>query len=122
MQVLILVLVEIGLGGGQQTKSGLPLIPCLNPCFSGNRFGSIRRKIEYDNRDLSLNPCFSGNRFGSMSLRGIVAHISVFVLILVLVEIGLGAQVSVFEDEDAEVLILVLVEIGLGAMVLLLKE
>ena len=59
-----------------------------------------------------LNPCFSGNRFGSMdgdwmSLRGTV-------LILVLVEIGLGAHIDGTFELREGVLILVLVEIGLG--------
>ena len=62
---------------------------CLNPCFSGNRFGSDGSILEgavvlfvlilvlveiglgavyddgYDWKDYGLNPCFSGNRFGS---------------------------------------------------------
>ena len=42
--VLILVLVEIGLG-----EDSIPAFidgePSLNPCFSGNRFGSSKQKV-----------------------------------------------------------------------------
>ena len=88
---------------------------CLNPCFSGNRFGSAINNIIdalimsevlilvlveiglgasliltllNSVTDLGLNPCFSGNRFGRARFRTFEACICV--LILVLVEIGLG--------------------------------
>ena len=38
--VLILVLVEIGLGVNEEGDIEERLIESLNPCFSGNRFGS----------------------------------------------------------------------------------
>ena len=38
-RVLILVLVEIGLGVAVEIPFALAIV-CLNPCFSGNRFGS----------------------------------------------------------------------------------
>ena len=62
----------------------------LNPCFSGNRFGSFRDSLPVIiNGEESLNPCFSGNRFGSTA--DIMFHDgTLIVLILVLVEIGLG--------------------------------
>ena len=63
--VLILVLVEIGLGGNGFVQLQLSMLLCLNPCFSGNRFGSKK--------------WFATN---------VVVDA---VLILVLVEIGLGA-------------------------------
>ena len=38
---------------------------CLNPCFSGNRFGSEGRIDPFVSAiEGCLNPCFSGNRFG----------------------------------------------------------
>ena len=62
----------------------------------------------------SLNPCFSGG----WSRRGvkIANHLGLTVLILVLVEDGLGeAQKKASQAALDEVLILVLVEDGLGA-------
>ena len=41
--VLILVLVEIGLGAKQVKISATEVAASLNPCFSGNRFGSQRK-------------------------------------------------------------------------------
>ena len=88
--VLILVLVEIGLGGltlKQMEKMRYSLNPCfsgnrfgslmylhdklvavisLNPCFSGNRFGRTANKKWFATNAVGLNPCFSGNRFGSL--------------------------------------------------------
>ena len=57
--VLILVLVEDGLGG-QTNLAGHPLRDRLNPCFSG---GWSRSLIIYEDEysaPSSLNPCFSG--------------------------------------------------------------
>ena len=62
----------------------------LNPCFSGNRFGSTLTKALKGICIPSLNPCFSGNRFGSMLYNIEYWHCDGTVLILVLVEIGLG--------------------------------
>ena len=64
---------------------------CLNPCFSGNRFGSLKAKMD-EGFYICLNPCFSGNRFGRyVSSRTYCSCLRV--LILVLVEIGLGVGV-----------------------------
>ena len=68
LYVLILVLVEIGLGVLISPRYGNPLLG-LNPCFSGNRFGRTRKQQTHKKRNL-------------------------LVLILVLVEIGLGATAS----------------------------
>ncbi len=40
-EVLILVLVEIGLGGERKTVNKKWFGISLNPCFSGNRFGRV---------------------------------------------------------------------------------
>ena len=80
---------EIGLGDMKALWAMLEVNYSLNPCFSGNRFGRFRTTTVIDAL-ISLNPCFSGNRFGRVRTRnGFVRQPSV--LILVLVEIGLGA-------------------------------
>ena len=43
---------------------------CLNPCFSGNRFGRTEEINAVDHATVGLNPCFSGNRFGRPHLLG----------------------------------------------------
>ena len=62
-----------------------------------------------------LNPCFSGNRFGRLFFNKLGQCRVTAVLILVLVEIGLGEQELLLFSMATIVLILVLVEIGLGA-------
>ena len=85
----------------------------LNPCFSGNRFGRFT-DVNDSGDEIGLNPCFSGNRFGSK--KGSEGAMVVYsdVLILVLVEIGLGEGIKSNAINWRFVLILVLVEIGLG--------
>ena len=63
--VLILVLVEIGLGGLILTNMPRQAKVGLNPCFSGNRVGSAHVSWQRLCSLTSLNPCFSGNRVGS---------------------------------------------------------
>ena len=65
--VLILVLVEIGLGVSLECLTSLLLGRGLNPCFSGNRFGRLMFPRNGSPSITCLNPCFSGNRFGSCS-------------------------------------------------------
>ena len=85
----------------------------LNPCFSGGwsrRVGGVEVK---NIATLSLNPCFSGG----WSRRGVSPPTSLrqrHVLILVLVEDGLGGQRREYTSVCGPVLILVLVEDGLG--------
>ena len=61
----------------------------------------------------SLNPCFSGGWSRSAIIIGVIAYFCL-VLILVLVEDGLGGQRYAASSKNATVLILVLVEDGLG--------
>ena len=57
--VLILVLVEDGLGGHIYDNNRRRGRICLNPCFSGGWSRStVQVEIEYLNT--GLNPCFSG--------------------------------------------------------------
>ena len=63
--------------------------------------------------ELCLNPCFSGIWSRSIGLY-LVGHPYVPVLILVLVEFGLGDQTMETIQINDDVLILVLVEFGLG--------
>ncbi len=62
----------------------------------------------------SLNPCFSGG-WSRRQLRRVYRPGRSTVLILVLVEDGLGARLASANDKRYVVLILVLVEDGLGA-------
>ena len=111
MEVLILVLVEDGLGGffsnqavqkriclnpcfsggwsRRDPKSTLaPKLNCLNPCFSGG--WSRRYATCGDTTDmLCLNPCFSGGWSRRKDLM-VGLNSNGKVLILVLVEDGLG--------------------------------
>ena len=94
--VLILVLVEDGLGDLVSSSNRRRLI-CLNPCFSG---GWSRRSPKHFLRledKYGLNPCFSGgwSRRRRSSRRGRAFNA---VLILVLVEDGLGEYESVTRD------------------------
>ena len=83
----------------------------LNPCFSGtySRRGT-NSHLAFDN--ICLNPCFSGtySRSGYI-LEGWQAS---YVLILVLVEHTLGADLGKTRRNRDRVLILVLVEHTLG--------
>ena len=45
---------------------------CLNPCFSGNRFGSSAATAAISEANQRLNPCFSGNRFGRVPDIGLI--------------------------------------------------
>ena len=63
----------------------------LNPCFSGNRFGRFT-DVNDSGDEIGLNPCFSGNRFGSAVQEANAPQV-INVLILVLVEIGLGVLI-----------------------------
>ena len=87
--VLILVLVEDGLG----VFFFCPLARaghCLNPCFSGGWSRSVKIKNHNKFYTLGLNPCFSGG--WSRSVLGMTStEQHGMVLILVLVEDGLGA-------------------------------
>ena len=83
--VLILVLVDVGLGLG--ILGGIAATAGLNPCFSGC-WSRTDDKDDSDTSEDSLNPCFSGcwSRTGSSQRVGRCS----FVLILVLVDVGLG--------------------------------
>ena len=59
-EVLILVLVEDGLGVRKEFRPGVIDFWCLNPCFSGGWSRSMDEKLYESLLDLSLNPCFSG--------------------------------------------------------------
>ena len=86
---------------------------CLNPCFSGG-WSRRRRSCSLSFAVSScLNPCFSGGWSRRPLKRGIQIQ-STPVLILVLVEDGLGAPKKGYSDTIFTVLILVLVEDGLG--------
>ena len=85
--VLILVLVDVGLGRSTTMVLG-KMCGCLNPCFSGC-WSRTSKMPWYDQIKGRLNPCFSGcwsrtqgYRYGSRPRR--------VVLILVLVDVGLG--------------------------------
>ena len=69
MLVLILVLVEDGLGGPQVLYQSRE-VHCLNPCFSGGWSRSVVKTYEYCNSDKSLNPCLSGGWSRSPFLDG----------------------------------------------------
>ena len=91
-RVLILVLVEDGLGADASPRS-VRKRGSLNPCFSG---GWSRRLILLTPRtqtSICLNPCFSGG-WSRRDARGGHPHRCQSVLILVLVEDGLGAQLT----------------------------
>ena len=111
-RVLILVLVEDGLGETSKTATAC-LTSSLNPCFSG---GWSRRPPSYVTRKYidGLNPCFSGG--WSRSACNARKRKRTRVLILVLVEDGLGVLVPAEKADNTIVLILVLVEDGLGAL------
>ena len=88
--VLILVLVEDGLGAS--TKQSLlrrNSSQCLNPCFSGGWSRSCKKVFIDTYPEESLNPCFSGG--WSRSSSSCTRRPLCTVLILVLVEDGLGA-------------------------------
>ena len=60
-----------------------------------------------------LNPCFNGGGFRSTTITSL--RLVIVVLILVLMEVGLGGVAQgVRRDTGATVLILVLMEVGLG--------
>ena len=59
-RVLILVLVEDGLGVAAVRNYTESAIWCLNPCFSGGWSRSTRRNCGRNAYSGSLNPCFSG--------------------------------------------------------------
>ena len=84
----------------------------LNPCFSGcwSRTALISDRAP---GDVSLNPCFSG----CWSRTASAVHQqteSPLVLILVLVDVGLGPARRGTLSIPSMVLILVLVDVGLG--------
>ena len=85
--VLILVLVEFGLGvRGGKSKSWK--LNRLNPCFSGI-WSRSAEQAEQSDWCYGLNPCFSG--IWSRSIKASKNSNDKIVLILVLVEFGLGA-------------------------------
>ena len=115
-------------------------LTCFNPCFVGNRSGSLavshftrlpslfqslfcwksvweffvslRLKV----RIYCFNPCFVGNRSGSIRPLKVTVFIIV-VSILVLLEIGLGESEFKSSFASVPVSILVLLEIGLGVKI-----
>ena len=88
--VLILVLVEDGLGASlSMQESGMQL--CLNPCFSGGWSRSFMLHAQNRSNVVSLNPCFSGGWSRSRPLC-LQKRLLGNVLILVLVEDGLGVE------------------------------
>ena len=95
--VLILVLVEDGLGATQSAAKAGDVLDRLNPCFSGGWSRSWEGIFFQSPRSSSLNPCFSGG----WSRRGLHStHSSLLgrVLILVLVEDGLGGAKLLLPD------------------------
>ena len=90
-RVLILVLVEVVLGD-QMITVDTEYTSSLNPCFSGSCSWSLGFYSAQTNKNKSLNPCFSG----SCSWRVTKSKLSIdgyMVLILVLVEVVLGAHI-----------------------------
>ncbi len=88
VEVLILVLVEDGLGDHLQPFQSDGLCARLNPCFSGG--WSRRKRTETLNSTMHrLNPCFSGGWSRRAKYQRQYESIT-RVLILVLVEDGLG--------------------------------
>ena len=109
--VLILVVVEYGLG----LYNNLPcylwgrLNPCCRGIWSRTAVSPNGSTVEYD----SLNPCCRG--IWSRTDAPATGETCVwFVLILVVVEYGLGLLVKVRQFVYNHVLILVVVEYGLG--------
>ena len=113
--VLILVLVEDGLGDNRQSNNTRMHMAVLILVLVEDGLGVIT-EIDYRDEILSgLNPCFGGR--WSRSLKSLVCtEPETFVLILVLVEDGLGDCIEVKVVSPAGVLILVLVEDGLGVV------
>ena len=88
-KVLILVLVDVGLGRVAIKEDGVEL-KCLNPCFSGCWSRTNRRRAEKADLEEGLNPCFSGCWSRTYCLEGSKPKVFSEVLILVLVDVGLG--------------------------------
>ena len=82
----------------------------LNPCFNG-RWSRTRMKTLNTNQSC-LNPCFNGRWSRTAVLR--FAGLKPIVLILVLMEDGLGLLRVQHRSQQSWVLILVLMEDGLG--------
>ena len=94
--VLILVLVDVGLGH-VLCQDALRPVRCLNPCFSGCWSRTSKLSASSLQRS-SLNPCFSGcwsRTPGKAKLMVIVT-----VLILVLVDVGLGRRGGHVHDSN----------------------
>ena len=89
--VLILVLVEDGLGVLRQKQYMTSNKHSLNPCFSGGWSRRVMAHGEIVREGNSLNPCFSGGWSRRWWRKGYVTRM-VKVLILVLVEDGLGVS------------------------------
>ena len=88
--VLILVLVDVGLGPSEEKPVEPEKAPCLNPCFSG----CWSRTLGLDRLEKGqkcLNPCFSGC-WSRTSEAAADRYACLHVLILVLVDVGLGLQ------------------------------
>ena len=86
----------------------------LNPCFSGC-WSRTENFTNPDARSYCLNPCFSG--CWSRTLRTHCPALSPdCVLILVLVDVGLGPCTVRSKSRQICVLILVLVDVGLGLL------
>ena len=88
--VLILVLVEDGLGGSTTALHSRAKGARLNPCFSGGWSRRIETAIRTFANTNRLNPCFSGGWSRSGDTFKVTTAVAA-VLILVLVEDGLGA-------------------------------
>ena len=91
--VLILVLVEDGLGAHQKTAITSRYLQSLNPCFSGGWSRRSFKKFFLIHIRKSLNPCFSGGWSRSVKNKENTVY-NLQVLILVLVEDGLGDTVK----------------------------
>ena len=96
--VLILVIMEYGLGRSTKIYGLMLFAISLNPCYNGiwsrtNKILIIRRRWQ------SLNPCYNGiwSRTQSDSGRNVTPYM---VLILVIMEYGLG-QSGLSHDTEA---------------------
>ena len=89
--VLILVLMEYGLGQGLNIPANREG-GCLNPCFNGIWSRTMSKPLSNQPMTQCLNPCFNGiwSRTDKVSL--LHQQLPTRVLILVLMEYGLGLR------------------------------
>ena len=94
--VLILVLMEYGLGQSNTYCTPNQRRNCLNPCFNG--IWSRTPNLLWQRRQITvcLNPCFNGIWSRTLNVRDAKAAMPGCVLILVLMEYGLGLPSTLY--------------------------